>query len=158
MVPFKDTRPPAQRRVIGISRSASGAYNADFVIRGEKPIEALMQGFFEDALRQLGYRTTAVEGAKVVLEGEVFEWWLEGSGFDNVTQIGVLVRLRNRERDAVMWQGEIRGSGHNLFSYGRAARNAVDDTLANSIRLFVSPDFYQAVQQRDDTPSSHSVK
>jgi hypothetical protein len=158
VAPFKDTRPVGQRPVIGISRTASGAYNADFVAKGEKSIEALMQGFFEDALRQLGYKTTAAEGAKVVLEGEVFEWWLEGSGFNNVTQIGVLMRLRDRERDGVLWEREVRGQGLNLFSYGAATRDAVDVTLANTIREFASTDFYQAVQPRNDAPSSHSVK
>ncbi len=155
---FRDTRAITNRAVIGISRTASGAYNADFVVKGGRPIETLMQTFFEDTLRQLGYETTAAEGATVVLEGDVFEWWLEGSGFNNVTQIGVLLRLRDRERNAVLWEKEVRGLGNNLFSYGAAARAAVDVTLANAIREFASMEFSQAVQRRNHAPASNSLK
>jgi len=155
---FRDTRAITKPAVIGISRTASGAHNADFGVKGGKPIETLMQAFFEDALRQLGYETTAAVGAKVVLEGEVFEWWLEGSGFNNVTQIGVLVRLRERERNEVLWEKEVRGQGHNLFSYGAAARAAVDVTLTNVIREFASMEFSQAVQRRNHAPGTNNVK
>ena len=158
VAPFSDTRPAAKPGVVGISRTASGAYNADFVVKGGKSIESLMQGFFEDALRQLGYETIPAGGAKAFLEGEVFEWWLEGSGFNNVAQIGVIVRLRDRERNTVLWEREVRGQGHNLFSYGTAARAAVNDTLENAIREFASMDFYKAMQRRDEAPSSRNGK
>ena len=106
-----------------------------------------MQSFFEDALRQIGYEIVPAERAAVVIEGEVFDWWLD-SGWNFVNRIGVLVRVRDRERGTVLWEKEIRGQEDDVMSRNNAVRAAVDVTLANAIREFSSLDFFEAVQRR----------
>ena len=145
---FKDTRSVTNRVAIGLATGGFGNRLGDFVVKGGKPIETIMQSFFEDALRQVGYEIVPTNQASVVVDGEVFESWLT-SGLNCVDRIGVLVRLRDRERGAILWEKEIRGQEDDMMSYNNAVRAAVDVTLANAIREFSSLDFYEAVQRRN---------
>lgn len=148
VAPFKDTRQVENKVAIGLATGGFGNRLGDFTVKDSRPIEAHMQTFFEDALRKVGYEIVPTDRAAVIVEGEVFEWWMT-SGWNIVNRIGVLVRVRDREKGAVLWEKEIRGQEDDMNSTKNAVRAAVDVTLANAIREFSSLDFYDAVQRRN---------
>jgi len=144
---FKDTRQVSNKASLGDFKGGVGNRLGDFVVKDGRPLESVVQGFFEDALAYVGYSNSS-SVAKVQVEGEVFEF-LMTSGWEFTTKIGVLTRVRDFETKRVLWEKEIRSEEDDMMSGNNAAKAAFDVLLANAIKEFSSLDFFEAVERKN---------
>ncbi|HPA18208.1 MAG TPA: hypothetical protein PLU30_10705 [Verrucomicrobiae bacterium] len=79
-----------------------------------RPIQAVMQSFFEGAMRGAGYQIVPSNPSATIVEGDVYEWWVD-SCWNYVVRVGVLVRVRDRAQGTILYQREIRGEEDDMI-------------------------------------------
>lgn len=139
---------------VGNKRNGYGMVLGGFAVKGGKNVAQTMTDHVADALRATGYQAV-VEGTGTapgapVLEGDVYEFWLDlfMATWHNV---GIDLRLRNRS-GAVIWQKRVTGSETNVLWLGinaeieKVVRQAVNKALNQAVKEFASDEFASKVK------------
>lgn len=144
-------------RYIGTKRNGFGMPLGKIGIQDGAKLEVLVTDYFAEALREVGYQVviqppsgsgafTAVT-PDAILEGEIKEFWLDlyMAVWHNVD---VLVKLRDKEGQNVLWEKAVHGDQTNMLWLGLAAefemviRQALDKALNQAINDFASEEFH----------------
>jgi hypothetical protein len=152
--PFTDSRKLEDKSKVGNKRNGFGMVLGSFALKGGKTVALTMTEYVSDALKEAGYNVV-MEGSgaapgSVVLEGDVYEFWLDlfMATWHNV---GVDLKLRS-QAGAVVWQKKINGSETNVLWLGinseieKVIRQAIDKALNQAAREFASGDFASHVK------------
>ena len=152
--PFTDSRKLEDKTKVGNKRNGFGMVLGSFALKGGKSVAQTMTEYVADALKEAGYNVV-MEGSgaapgSVVLEGDVYEFWLDlfMATWHNV---GVDLKLRSRA-GAVVWQKKVNGSETNVLWLGinseieKVIRQAIDKALNQAVREFASGDFASHVK------------
>jgi hypothetical protein len=148
--PFTDARSIGDKATIGNKRNGYGMVLGTYAIKGNKSVADAMTDSVADALRAAGYNATVGGSGGPILEGDVYEFWLDlfMATWHNV---GLNLTLRDSSGKAV-WQKKIDARETNVLWLGvnseieKVVRQAVDKALQEAAHEFASDGFAKAAR------------
>lgn len=146
---FTDTRKVDDKATIGNKRNGYGMVLGSYAVKGGKTLGQTMTDHVADALRAAGYNAVvegsgATPGAATVLEGDVYEFWLD---LFMACWHNVGLDLRLKKGGSVVWQRKVNGSETNVLWLGinaeieKVVRQALDEALSAAVKEFEGADF-----------------
>lgn len=157
---FVDNR-KQDKQYIGTKRNGFGMALGDFGIRDGKHVDALVTEYFVEALQAAGYTAIIQDkgtpasnvGQTGIVEGQINEFWLD-LYMATWHKVDVLVRLKDKSDQKVLWEKNIKGGEANVLWIGvnsefeKVIRQALDQALNRAAQEFASDEFYQAIQNQ----------
>jgi len=149
---FTDSRKVEDKSQIGNKRNGFGMVLGHMAIKGEKSVAQVMTDYVADALRSAGYHVVEGQGGgagNVVLEGDVYEFWLDlyAAIWHNVG-----LDLKLKRSGSVAWQKRIDAKETNVLWLGlpgesrTVVREAIDSALKKAVKEFSSASFAAAAR------------
>ncbi len=149
---LKDTRTVGDKGVVGVARNGFGVDVGVLRIKDAR-LEAVLKELVVNALKEAGYKSASPSDASAssrrhVLEGEIKEFWLDGSGWSIWNQVTLVLRLRERAGGAVVWEREVKGREDTPHSIGiwQSSQQSIREALAIALNAavveFTSEEFH----------------
>lgn len=139
-----DSRETTQK--IGVISGGFGNKVADIVVGGD--LETTIRKALTEALEKAGY--TVVLDAKITMEGEIREFWLDGNGWTQHAKEKLRLRLRDKDGQ-ILWEQNVSaedgGMQGGIFSYEKSMNVAFERLLKAAMEEIDSEFFYQNVKK-----------
>jgi len=127
------------------NHAAIGKNGPTFVLPDNKPVATEMAEVLGQVLRRIGYDVKPLDRAPVALEGELLQFWGEGS-WNHVVRVGILTRLRNLESGNTVWEHTLEASEDDAFLLLEAYPATLNELIKVAVEEFSSAEFYEAVK------------
>jgi hypothetical protein len=156
---LNDSRAVADKSQIGIARNGFGVETGTVKIKDNAKLESIIAESVVAALKEAGYRVVSPDdpigkGLRHRLEGEVTEFWIDGSGWNLWNKVTLVLRLRDSDTGVVMWEREFKGQEDtpNAIGIWQASQQSVREALAIALNAavveFTSDEFHSKATAR----------